>query len=435
MKLCQDCQTVANAPPRSIVCPWSRAERAWERVHLDYTGSFLGQYLFIVIDAYSNLMAAVLITHIRYILADFGKLLVIVTDNGWQFTSDQFTDFFHSNGIRHLYILPWHPSSNGLADRTVKIVKKLMLKFSEPDIHVCVTHALWAIRTCPSSSTGKTPAEAEGRMFCTQPTQLHPALQPSQPASAFSPKLQVRELIGMMNYSVCQSTWLPGVGCGHSGARAYNIKLDNGAIIENIFGDDVRRIFAPELTEHVPEPCVYDKSQMPDTNSETPESAQLRNTIIAQHMPSSQLSQTACQENSLPTMPASSTSYHHHVSTLVVAAAQHPGDHRPLPLPATKDRGSSTKVSASTHHLDGETALTSCTASSPSGPPFSGFPDIHHPQSKVYKSLRENVALHKKNIKHVDAPPNGCLASISALLPDDWEEDIIHLGLGVSFGG
>ncbi|KAJ8885372.1 hypothetical protein PR048_011569 [Dryococelus australis] len=54
VKLHQACQTVANAPSRSIVCPWPRAESAWERVHQDYTGPFLRHYLLIVINAYSK---------------------------------------------------------------------------------------------------------------------------------------------------------------------------------------------------------------------------------------------------------------------------------------------------------------------------------------------------------------------------------------------
>ncbi|KAJ8895521.1 hypothetical protein PR048_000857 [Dryococelus australis] len=74
----------------------------------------------------SSLKAAVLITHVRYILADLGKPLVIVTDNGRQFASDQFNDFRGSNGIRHLYTPPWHPSLNGWAEHTVQTAKKLM---------------------------------------------------------------------------------------------------------------------------------------------------------------------------------------------------------------------------------------------------------------------------------------------------------------------
>ncbi|KAJ8876363.1 hypothetical protein PR048_020808 [Dryococelus australis] len=129
VKLCKACQTVANALPRSVVCPWPQAERAWKRVYLDYAGPFLGHYLLIVIDAYSkwpivkvmsSVMAAVIITHMRYISADLGKPLVIVTDNGWQFMLDEFSEFLQSNGICHLYTPPRHPSSNGLAEHTVQ---------------------------------------------------------------------------------------------------------------------------------------------------------------------------------------------------------------------------------------------------------------------------------------------------------------------------
>ncbi|KAJ8884735.1 hypothetical protein PR048_010931 [Dryococelus australis] len=129
------------------------------------------------------------------------------------------------------------------------------------------------MRTCPSSSTGKTPAEAVGRMFRTHLTQLQPALEPSKHTSGFSSLFKVGELAWMMKHSVCKSTWLPGVVCGHSGARAYNIKLNNGAIAEHISGDDVCRRFAPELAEHV-----------------------LHGTT-AQHMPSSQLLQANRQES------------------------------------------------------------------------------------------------------------------------------------------
>ncbi|KAJ8876663.1 hypothetical protein PR048_021110 [Dryococelus australis] len=187
-------------------------------------------------------------------------------------------------------------------------------------------------------------AKAMGRTFCTHLTQLHSALEPSKPASAFSSKFQVGELMWMMKH----------------------------------------RIFAPELAERVPEEFVNDTSQMPASEAETPESPQLLHSSITQHMPSSQLLQGARQENPFPTMPASSTLYRHPVSTLMVAAAQHPADDRLLPLPATKDRVSSTKVSALADiigpHQDGGSALASCTASSPPESPFRSFPDIHHSQ-------------------------------------------------------
>ncbi|KAJ8866325.1 hypothetical protein PR048_032168 [Dryococelus australis] len=192
-KLCKACQTMANTPPRSIVCSWAQAERAWERMHLDYAESFLGNYLLSspIVEVVSSLTAAIIITHMRYVLADFVKPLVIVTDNGWQFTSERFNKFLQSNGIHHLYTQPWHPSSNGLAEHT-----KLLLKSSDPDIYVHVARTLWAMHKHPSSSTGKTSAEAVGRTCRTHLTQLHPALESSKPASAFSSKLKLENWSG-----------------------------------------------------------------------------------------------------------------------------------------------------------------------------------------------------------------------------------------------
>ncbi|KAJ8876364.1 hypothetical protein PR048_020809 [Dryococelus australis] len=148
------------------------------------------------------------------------------------------------------------------------------------------------MRTRPSSSTGKTPAEAVGRTFRTHLTLMHPALEP------------LGELIWMMKYGVRKSTWLPGVVCDHS------VLVDT----------------------QVSEPSVDDKSQMPASEAETLVSRQLLDGTTAQHMPSSKLLQAARQENPLPTMPQSLTLNHRPVSTLVVAAAQHLADDRPLPI-------------------------------------------------------------------------------------------------------
>ena len=56
-------------------------------------------------------------------IATFGLLEVMITDNGVSFTSWEFETFLRKNGVKHKKTLPYHPSSNGLAQRAVQIVK------------------------------------------------------------------------------------------------------------------------------------------------------------------------------------------------------------------------------------------------------------------------------------------------------------------------
>ena len=39
----------------------------------------------------------------------------MVSNNGAGFMSDEFKQFTQCNGIKHVFALPYHPSSNGLA--------------------------------------------------------------------------------------------------------------------------------------------------------------------------------------------------------------------------------------------------------------------------------------------------------------------------------
>lgn len=43
-------------------------------------------------------------------------------------TSSEFANDMHVNGIRHHTTAPWHPSSNGCAERAVQIFKESMKK-------------------------------------------------------------------------------------------------------------------------------------------------------------------------------------------------------------------------------------------------------------------------------------------------------------------
>ena len=54
---------------------------------------------------------------LRHIFATRGLPEVIVSDNGSPFTAAEFENFCKMNGIRHLRTPPFHPASNGTAER------------------------------------------------------------------------------------------------------------------------------------------------------------------------------------------------------------------------------------------------------------------------------------------------------------------------------
>ena len=75
------------------------------------------------------------------------------------FVGKEFTEFLERNRVRHILTAPYHPASNGQAERAVRVFKESMKTLLNGDIETKLNRLLFSYRIMPDSVTGKSPAK------------------------------------------------------------------------------------------------------------------------------------------------------------------------------------------------------------------------------------------------------------------------------------
>jgi len=172
-KACQSCQEGRNSPPEAPLHPWIWPSNPWIRIHVDFAGPFLNRMFLVVIDAYSKwpevvemctgpagVSAIRTVEELRRIFATHGLPQQLVSDNGPQFVSQQLAEFLKMNGIKHFRSAPYHPSTNGMAERFIQTMKKaLRASKSEGTVSQRLAKFLLSYRTSPHATTKRPPCE------------------------------------------------------------------------------------------------------------------------------------------------------------------------------------------------------------------------------------------------------------------------------------
>ena len=123
---CNKCQMHQKSQSLAPLHPWEWPNRPWTRLHIDFAGPFEGRMFLFTIDSHSKWLdvvpvssvnSATTIRELRKLFANHGIPEIIVSDNGTAFTSAEFSEFTERNGIRHIRTAPYHPATNGLAER------------------------------------------------------------------------------------------------------------------------------------------------------------------------------------------------------------------------------------------------------------------------------------------------------------------------------
>ena len=168
---CQTCPENSNQPPKAPLSQWPVPETPWKRIHIDYMGRFLNHYYLIVVDAYSKWLEVIVMNTITStntidallsLFTRYGLCEEIVSDNGTQFTSDEFNDFCARHGIRHIRTAPGQPQSNGQAERYVETVKSALTKGvagGSGTLSTVLNKFLFSYRSTPHATTAVSPAE------------------------------------------------------------------------------------------------------------------------------------------------------------------------------------------------------------------------------------------------------------------------------------
>ena len=186
---CSACQETKNAPPKVPLHPWQWPSKPWSRVHIDFAGPFLNRFFQVIVDAFSkwpeviemnSSTTAKTIEALRHVFAIHGLPEQIVSDNGAQFISDDFNHFMKQNGIKHLRSAPYHPATNGLAERFIQTFKKAMRAGIKENgqLKQCLENFLLSYRTTPHATTKEAPCRLMmGRALRTRLDLLRPNVE------------------------------------------------------------------------------------------------------------------------------------------------------------------------------------------------------------------------------------------------------------------
>ena len=180
---CPACNEVDKATAKEPLKPTRIPSLPWEEVASDIFEWKNEQYLvsvdyfskFIEADKMEDMSSASTIHVLKSHFRRHGIPLKLRTDNGPQYSSQEFVDFCKAYDIEHHTSSPYHPQSNGSAERAVQTVKRLWRKCSDKHL------ALLDYNTTPLESCSLSPSQL---LMSRRPRNLLPTtkdlLKPTQ---------------------------------------------------------------------------------------------------------------------------------------------------------------------------------------------------------------------------------------------------------------
>lgn len=157
----------------------------WEKVGVDIFELHKRKFL-LVVDYFSKYIEIAhldrgsdsqkVITQLKSIFARHGIPYTLISDNGPPYNSEKFKEFCIDWGIEHITASPYHPKSNGQAERSIGIIKNLLKKSIDSGTDPYI--ALLQYRTAPRGNFSSPAQLLMSRQLRTKlptiKTQLYP---------------------------------------------------------------------------------------------------------------------------------------------------------------------------------------------------------------------------------------------------------------------
>ena len=248
---CQYCTTKTEP-----LIPSKLPDRPWQKVATDLFEWQKSPYL-LVVDYYSRYIETIklssttstnIIGHLKSIFSRHGIPKTVMSDNGPQYSSEQFAEFASQYGFSHITSSPKYPQSNGEAERAVRTIKDILKrnKIQNGDMYM----AMLAYRSTPLENGLSSAELLMGRKLRTTvpviPQQLNPKL-PNKSQLCLKENQQrekQRENFNKRHRAVISkplvrgdSVWIPemekrGTVIKQKRTRSYLVQIDDGSVYQ-----------------------------------------------------------------------------------------------------------------------------------------------------------------------------------------------------------
>ncbi|KAL7839170.1 hypothetical protein SRHO_G00258280 [Serrasalmus rhombeus] len=246
-KSCHSCQRVQKDPGLAPLHPWMWPSSPWEWIHVDYAGPFEGHMYLVVVDAHSkwpeihimdSTTSSKTIQVLRGLFSRYGIPHSLESDNGLQFCSEEFSTFLKVNGVKHIRSAPYHPASNGLAERFVQTFKHA-LKSSKGTTPLQQRLDTFLLTYCntPHATTRESPAmlfigrKLRSRLDFLKPSvaravhQSQEAQQQRRWLHSKQRQFAVGEPVLLRDYRKGEDKWMPAVVIEKTGPVSYKVNV------------------------------------------------------------------------------------------------------------------------------------------------------------------------------------------------------------------